>query len=42
MYEFCGGSRRIDLYKKTGNETTPAQGPVYPPAGAKLTRVFTA
>lgn len=42
VYEFCGGSRRIDLYKKTGDVATPVQGPVYPPAGAKLTQVFTA
>jgi hypothetical protein len=42
VYEFCGGSRRIDLYKKTGNTSTQVQGTVYPPVGSKLTKVYTA
>lgn len=42
VYEFCGGSRRITLYKKTGNSTSPVTGPNYPPVGSKLPKVYTA
>jgi len=41
LYEFCGGSRKIDLYQKTSNSTGAITGPVYPPVGSKLPQVFT-
>lgn len=41
VYEKCGGSRKINLYKKIDNSTSSDVGPLYPPVGSRFTEVFT-
>jgi len=41
-YEWCGGGRNLRLYTKTGDASVDSLDYNYPPAGAKLTQVYTA
>ncbi|KAG8786722.1 hypothetical protein FRB91_001387 [Serendipita sp. 411] len=41
-YEWCGGGRNLHLWQKTGGNSAAASNYSYPPAGARLSKVYTA